>query len=139
MSVIKDEVRIQAPAAKIYQALTSQAGYRGWWNKTGEVDEASGGTARLHFVKEGTPVNMEFRIVELTPNHRVRWSCVAHDAPPWIGTTLDWKIREAGGGALVSFEHAGWKDAAPEPVVQGWKHFLASLKSYVETGTGQPW
>jgi hypothetical protein len=22
---------------------------------------------------------------------------------------------------------------------QGWKHFLGSLKLYVETGTGQPW
>jgi hypothetical protein len=39
----------------------------------------------------------------------------------------------------VSFEHGGWKGAPPEPVMQGWKHFLGSLKAYVETGTGQPW
>ena len=49
--------------------------------------------------------------------------------------------RSAGAGdeVLVSFEHAGWKDAAPEAVAQGWTHFIGSLKSYVETGAGQPW
>ena len=33
----------------------------------------------------------------------------------------------------------GWKGDAPEPVVQGWRHFVGSLRSFVETGEGQPW
>jgi hypothetical protein len=69
----------------------------------------------------------------------VRWTCIAHDMPSWVGTTLDWKLSEQGDGVLVSFEHAGWKEAGPEAVAQGWKHFLGSLKLYVETGTGSPW
>jgi uncharacterized protein YndB with AHSA1/START domain len=139
MSSIKDEVRIVAPIAKVYAALVTQAGYRGWWNAVADVPEKVGGEAQLRFVKDGMPVNMRFRIDEMKPNQGVRWTCIAHDMPSWVGTTLDWKLSEGGGGVLVSFEHAGWKDAAPEPVAQGWKHFLGSLKLYVETGTGQPW
>ena len=40
---------------------------------------------------------------------------------------------------LVALEHGGWKDGAPEMVAQGWKHFLQSMKAYLETGTGMPW
>jgi uncharacterized protein YndB with AHSA1/START domain len=139
MSSIKDEIRIAAPLGKVYAALATEAGYRGWWNAVAEVPEQVGGEAQLKFVKDGTPINMRFRIDEMQPNQGVRWTCIAHDMPSWIGTTLDWKLTEAAGGVLVAFEHAGWKDAGPEAVAQGWKHFLSSLKLYVETGTGQPW
>jgi uncharacterized protein YndB with AHSA1/START domain len=139
MSSIKDEVRIAASAGKVYEALTRQAGYRGWWNAVGDVPESIGGEAALRFVKEGNPVNMRFRIDEMQPNQRVRWTCIAHDMPSWVGTSLTWEIKEAGGAVLVTLDHAGWNGAGPEPVAQGWKHFLGSLKSYVETGTGQPW
>lgn len=139
MSSIHDEITIDATAVKVYEALATQAGYRGWWNTVAEVPEAVGGEAQLRFVKDGNPVNMRYRIDELRPNQSVRWTCIAHDMPSWVGTTLEWRLRDAGGKTLVAFEHAGWTDPAPVPVVQGWKHFLGSLKSYVETGTGQPW
>ncbi|GEM_PF-176183 len=139
MSSIKDEIRIHGTANKVYEALTREAGYRGWWNAAGEVEETVGGEANLHFVKDGTPVNMRFHIDEMKTNERVRWTCVAHDMPNWVGTVLTWRLQDAGGAVLVSLEHSGWKEAGPEPVAQGWKHFLGSLKSYVETGTGQPW
>ena len=139
MSAIRDEVGIQAPRAKVYAALTEQEGYRGWWNKVAEVGDSVGDEAKLLFVKDGQPVSMRFRIDELSAGERVRWTCIAHDMESWVDTTLSFSIREAAGGSLVAFEHAGWKGDPPEPVAQGWKHFLASLKAYVETGTGQPW
>lgn len=36
-------------------------------------------------------------------------------------------------------EYGGWKGDAREPVVRGWRHFVGSLRSFVETGEGQPW
>lgn len=139
MSSIKDEVRIQATAGEVYRALTRQAGYRGWWNAVAEVAEAVGGEAKLRFVKDGMPVNMGFRIDELKTDECVRWTCVTHDQPSWVGTSLTWRIGEAGDAVVVSLDHAGWRDTAPEMVAQGWRHFLGSLKAYAETGTGQPW
>jgi len=139
MNAIKDEIRIAAPASKVYEALTRQAGYRAWWNAAGEVAETVGGEANLHFVKEGKPVSMRFRIDEMKANQIVRWTCVGNDGPSWVGTTLTWRIDDAGGAVLLSFEHDGWKDPSPEMIAQSWKYFLGSLKAYVETGTGQPW
>jgi hypothetical protein len=123
----------------VYEALREQRGYRGWWNAAGEVAETVGGEAKLHFVKDGQPVNKRFRVDELRQDELVRWTCVGHDLPSWVGTTLSWRLRQQGGDVLVPFEHAGWKGEAPEPVAQGWSHFTASLTSFVETGTGEPW
>jgi uncharacterized protein YndB with AHSA1/START domain len=139
MSSIKDEVRINTTAAKAYAALTSQPGYRAWWNAVAEVPDSVGAEAKLRFVKDGSPVNMRFRIDEMRSNESVRWTCIAHDMQNWVGTSLTWRIQEAAGSVVVSLDHEGWKDAGPEPVKQGWNHFLGSLKSYLETGTGQPW
>ena len=139
MNSIKQEVRIKGTVGKAYEALTQQRGYRGWWNAAGEIAETVGGEAKLHFVKDGQPVNMQFRIDEMKQDDTVGWTCVGHDMPSWVGTTLRWRLKAQGNEVLVSFEHAGWKDAAPDAVAQGWTHFLGSLKSYIETGTGQPW
>lgn len=43
MSSIKDEVRIKGALQKVYDALTQQVGYRGWWNAVAEVPERAGG------------------------------------------------------------------------------------------------
>jgi uncharacterized protein YndB with AHSA1/START domain len=139
MKTIKDEKRVNAPASKVYEALTTQAGYRGWWNGVAEVPAAVGGEAQLRFVKDGMPVNMRFRIDAMKTDESVRWTCIAHDMPSWVGTSLNWALKSSGAETLVNFEHDGWKDEAPGAVAQGWQHFLASLKAYVETGTGQPW
>ena len=139
MNSIKQEVRIEAAIAQVFEALSTEAGYRGWWNQRAEVPTAPGGEAKLYFLKDGNPVNMRFRIDDTTLNRHVRWTCTAHDMPSWVGTTLDRQLKAEGNTVLVSFEHAGWKDAAPEPVAQGWRHFLGSLKAYVERGSGEPW
>ena len=56
MKSIKDEARIQATASKVYEALTTQTGYRGWWNKAENVGQTVGSEAKLYFVKNGQPV-----------------------------------------------------------------------------------
>jgi len=82
---------------------------------------------------------MRFRLEETVPNRAVRWTCVGHDMDSWVGTTLTWDLASDGDATEVSFEPSGWKGGAPEPVVRGWRHFMGSLRSYVETGQGQPW
>jgi hypothetical protein len=71
MSSIKPEIRIAAALGKVCTALSTRAGYRGWWNAVGEVSERVGGEAQLKFVKDGTSMNMAFRIDALQPNEAV--------------------------------------------------------------------
>jgi uncharacterized protein YndB with AHSA1/START domain len=140
MSAIKDEVTIDTTPEKAYAALTTQAGYRGWWSKSCDIAEQVGGESSLKFDKEGSIVKMRFRTEVMEKDTHVRWTCVGHDMDSWIGTTLSWTIGPAGNGVRVSLVHDGWRgETPPEMVAQGWKHFLGSLKQYLETGTGQPW
>lgn len=138
MSSIKDSVRINVPLARAMEALTTQQGYTAWWSKDCTIG-GPGGEARLKFDKQGTIVNMSYRIDRVDPSGSVKWTCIGHDIPAWVGTTLNWSVVPDGAGVEVKLDHAGWKEAPPEPVAQGWKHFLGSMKAYLETGTGQPW
>jgi hypothetical protein len=58
----------------------------------------------------------------------------------WIGTTVNWEIKQEGGYTIVLFSQAGWK----EPVEfmhhcsSKWAVFLMSLKSLLKSGTGNP-
>ena len=140
MSAIKDHVQINTTPDEAYAALSTQSGYRGWWSKDCQIAAEIGGESQLRFDKEGNIVTMRFRSDELEPNRRIAWTCVAHDMPSWVGTTLSWTISETSGGVRVALVHDGWKmETPPDMVIQGWKHFLGSMKQYLETGTGQPW
>jgi uncharacterized protein YndB with AHSA1/START domain len=138
MSTISQKVTIRATPQQVREALVRPEEYRGWWSKNCAIADWIGGESLLHFLKEGTHVSMRFRVDELAAS-RVQWTCVAHDFEPWVGTTLSWTIQPAEGAAEVSLAHEGWKGEPPPPVAEGWQHFLGSLKSYVETGVGQPW
>ena len=139
MAEIEDQVRIRTTPARIYEALTRTADIRLWWSKKCTIADSTGGDCTLEFDKAGTIVKMKFRIDALDRQRRVAWTCTGNDTPSWIGTTLEWTISPVGDHMILKLVHAGWKDKAPEAVATGWKHFLPSLKSYIETGTGQPW
>jgi uncharacterized protein YndB with AHSA1/START domain len=138
-NLIKEKLVVRASAPKVFQALTEQAGYNGWWSKDCQIGRKPGDESKLKFNKDGNIVSMRFRLDETAPTRSVRWTCTGHDMPSWIGTTLKWNLLPDADETEVSFEHAGWQGDAPEPVRQGWRHFLGSLRSYVETGQGQPW
>jgi uncharacterized protein YndB with AHSA1/START domain len=139
MSTIKEKLIIRADSAKVYAALTEQSGYNGWWSRDCQIGRQPGDECRLKFNKDGNVVSMRFRIDELTPGRSVRWTCTGHDMESWVGTTLRWDLTADDRRTEVTFEHGGWKGDPPEPVVGGWRHFLGSLRSYLETGSGQPW
>jgi uncharacterized protein YndB with AHSA1/START domain len=139
MNRIKEKLIVRGSPAKLFEALTTPAGYRGWWSKDCQIAEKAGDESKLKFNKDGNIVSMRFRLDETIPGRSVRWTCVGHDMDSWIGTTLRWDLSPDGDATEVSLEHRGWKGDAPEPVVQGWRHFIGSLRSYVETGQGQPW
>jgi hypothetical protein len=78
-------------------------------------------------------------VLELRPRERVAWRVV--DGPAeWIGTTVEFDLRQDGDYTIVLFAHRGWR----EPVEfmhhcsTKWASFLLSLKSLVETGKGAP-
>jgi uncharacterized protein YndB with AHSA1/START domain len=125
---------------EVYGALTTIDGLSGWWasntsarDKTGSVEV--GGVIEFRFV----PGGFDMAVLELTPAERVRWQVVEGPAE-WIGTTVNWEIRQEHDYTIVMFSHCGWT----EPVEfmhhcsTKWATYLMSLKSLLETGAGSP-
>ena len=139
MASIKDSIRIQAPLHRAMEALTTQSGYRGWWSKDCSIPGEVGGEVNLKFNKGGTIVAMKYRIDAIDPKGSVNWTCIGHDMPAWIGTSLNWSVIPSDSGVEVRLDHAGGQGEPPEPVGQGWHHFLTSMKAFLETGRGEPW
>ena len=136
MADILHRVGIGATPSAVYDALTTRDGLAGWWTRDtrgqgGKVDDV----LQFRFGAGG----FDMRVRELEPARRVQWDVI--DGPEeWIGTTIDWDLKQEGDFAIVLFKHLHWK----EPVEfmhhcsTKWAIFLMSLKSLLETGTGQP-
>jgi uncharacterized protein YndB with AHSA1/START domain len=140
------KLEIGAPASTVYEALTTQQGLRGWW--TADCDAGTGVGAQATFRFDGTFKVM--RIERLLPDAEVCWKCVeAHiDAPglltrtdEWTGTSIVFRlVPRSPSETLLEFEHIGLVPQVEcyEICTRGWQQFLASLKSYAETGKGAP-
>ena len=82
---------------------------------------------------------MKMEIKELNDNDSVAWECIEGDSE-WIGTTLNFKFGPHERGTMVTFKHDGWDsiDGGYGNCNFDWARYFLSLRSYVESGQGQP-
>ncbi|HEX2895055.1 MAG TPA: SRPBCC domain-containing protein [Marmoricola sp.] len=124
-----------ATPEKVYDALTTLEGLAGWWTDDTTGDPSLGGVLAFRF----PPGGFDMEVVEQVPEKRVSWK-VVEGPEEWVGTTVDWDLRQDGDGTIVLFGHRGWR----EPVEfmhhcsTKWATYLVSLKQLVETGQGSP-
>lgn len=135
MPDILHRVGIRSSLDDTYQALVTRDGLAGWWTGDTRGDGEVGGVLQFRFGAGG----FDMKVLELQPGRRVRWQVV--DGPEeWLGTTVDWQLKQEDEHVVILFRHEGWK----EPVEfmhhcsTKWAIFLMSLKSLLETGQGSP-
>ena len=120
---------------KVYEALTTIEGLAGWWTHDTTGSTEVGGVIEFRF----PPGGFDMEVIEAEPSKHVAWKVVG-GPEEWIGTTVDWQLRQDDDLTIVLFAHRGWK----EPVEfmhhcsTKWATYLMSLKSLVETGEGAP-
>jgi len=132
---IHHRIGVQSSTADVYTALTTLEGLKGWWTTDTQGDPGLGGKILFRFI----PGGFDMEVIELVPEELVRWQVV--DGPPeWIGTTVDWRLSQSEGFAIVLFTHAGWAEPGDfhSHCSTKWASYLLSLKALVETGTGAP-
>ena len=124
-----------ASPEKVHEALTTISGLAGWWTLDTKGSAELGRVIEFRFL----PGGIDMKVAELKAAERVGWE-VADGPPEWTGTTVNFDIRQAGDFTIVLFSHVGWKEAGEfmAHCSTKWAIFLMSLKSLVETGTGQP-
>ncbi len=122
---------------KLYEALTTVDGLANWWTDDTTGNSELGGVVHFHFPVAGGGFDM--KVTELRPLERVEWLVV--DGPEeWIGTTVEWDLRQDGEYTIVLFKHGGWKQPGEfmHHCSTKWGSYLLSLKALVETGEGAP-
>jgi len=137
MKQIIHAVHIHVPPSKVFGAVTTAAGLRGWWTKQVTVEEGEGGIIHFTF---GGDFNPQMKQVTLEPDRRVVWQCVGgHDN--WLDNTFRFSLTERDGETMLIFAQDYARELSDE--VYGiynfnWGYYLNSLKRLCETGEGVP-
>src|SRR5438477_1317990 len=79
------QVSIEAIPAKVYAALVTSDGNRGWWTADSAVETQVGGAAVFGF--DGRAMIFHMTVERLVPNAELVMSCRG-DHPEWQGTRL---------------------------------------------------
>ena len=131
MPDILHRVGVNAKPERVYEALTTIEGLRGWWVSGTKGDAKPGGTIDFGFCT--------MKVIEAVPGKRVHWRCVS-GPPEWVGTEVTFDLAWKDGQTFILFTHANWK----EPVEfmhhcsTKWATFLLSLRDQLEKSDGHP-
>ena len=137
MAGIKHYLRIKAPPSKVYTALTTTEGLKGWWTSEAKAEEFVGGIAEFIF---GDRYHDKMRVTELEPNKKIEWECLEGDKE-WVGTTFLFDLEEKNGSTILRFSHNNWKEETDffASCNYHWGYYMSSLTKYCETGKGTPY
>lgn len=137
MTEIHQEIKIRASRERVFAALTTAEGLRGWisWQVGGQGKP--GDTWLFEFAERPA---LRWEVTESTPLIRVAWQCVG-GASDTIGTVAVVKLFQCEpADTLVELTHSGWPGTGGNyPSCNAtWGSLLHHLKQYVETGVPSP-
>lgn len=131
-------VHIEAPAATVYQALTTQEGLSGWWSTNVTVEPGVGGVIDFRFLDDFNP---DMKVTALEEDAHVAWTCIGgHDN--WQDNIFSFDLRASGETTDLMFVQVYAQELSDETYGTynfNWGHYLSSLKQLCETGTGVPY
>ena len=132
---------IQAPRERVFDAIGTLEGVRGWWTELASGSAEPGGELRLRFKGLDEGIRMHVDVAHRPST--VHWSCREHTMhPEWVGTRLTFDTVELGAEECeLRFRHIG---LVPElecygVCSRGWDFFLPSIADYAEYGHGTPY
>ena len=121
------ELTIAAPAAVVWELLTTAEGLVRWVGPEATAEPVPGGALRWTHPDGSTVVG---RFVELVPHRRVvftyGWEDGRMGVPP-ESTTVEIELSEEDGETMLRLLHRGLPPEAVEPHVHGWRYFLGRL------------
>ncbi len=137
MPDIVHRIRIHAPQQRVYDALTLQTGFAGWWTREPIASPAVG---TVNEFRSGYRSLDRMKVLGLTPCTRVGWECV-DGADGWIGTKIVFELNRQSQTTSVLFAHRGWREqvAFTYCCSTKWATYLFILKSLCEKGKGRPY
>lgn len=131
MAEMHHQIPIDASPEKVYEAIATQEGLRGWWTGDSIAEAQVGSVAEFGFYNRKFLFRM--RIDELQPGKRVVWACIG-DYDEWKGTRLTWEISRTDGTSILRFVHGDWHSTSSffASCNSTWGMLMYRLKDYAE-------
>ncbi len=128
---ILHRVGIDAKPDKVFNALATIEGVRGWWFSTATGSAGNGGLFSFGFC------NMQ--VIATEPDKLVHWRCT-RGPDEWLNTEVTFRLEWKEGQTYVMFKHANWKDPIEfmHHCSTKWATFLLSLRDLLEKSDGHP-
>ena len=140
---------LAAPAGRVWAALATVEGVRGWWTELCEMDVRPGGRVAFRFPRSDFHAAGE--ITALEPGRLLEWRCTDSrhpaasgyaDLQDWIGTRTRFALEPLDAGhTRLRFTHVGLGPLECAGVcTSAWSFFLGtSLRGLLERGAGEPY
>ena len=139
MATIHHQLSIDAPVAKVYEAIATAEGISTWWDQQTRTETDRGVVLEHHPGPEHGVVKL--RVVELVPDRRVEWECISthpasSPASAWTGTHFVFELAERGDRTTaLDFRQTGYDEHSPffRSNTVAWGQVLERLKQVVES------
>ena len=114
MRTIQHQLLVNAPVARVYEAIATSDGISTWW------DQQTARQTERGLVLEHNPGPehgiVKLKVVELIPNERVEWECISthpasSPASVWTGTHFIFELARRGDRATaLDFQQTGYDE-----------------------------
>jgi uncharacterized protein YndB with AHSA1/START domain len=142
---IVEEIAIEAPAGRIFEALTRPSEILNWWRAEGkfqitdfESDLRIGGKwmIRVAGAKTGTSsvVKGEYRAIEYPGRLSYTWQRFG-EGEDEHETLVTWELDESAGTTTVRVSHTGLVTDDLRRRNSGWPLILKLIRNYLDTAT----
>lgn len=108
---IVHRIRIKAPLAKVYAAVTTIEGIAGWWTRETTGSSALGSIVNARFTGNDEEIwKSTFEMMKLEPHKCANWR-IRSGPDEWIGTDVTFDLSQDGDMTLVQFGYRNWPKA----------------------------
>jgi uncharacterized protein YndB with AHSA1/START domain len=137
-SPVVAQIVINAPPARVFQALSDAAQRVKWWGAKGKFQvthmesdlRAGGGWLMSGVAGENKPFTVRGQYRAVDPPRLLEFTWNADwDASP---TLVRFDLEESAGATTVRVTHSGFKDEAAKQYYQGWPWLLSLLRTHTE-------
>jgi uncharacterized protein YndB with AHSA1/START domain len=129
-------IYIQAPQAKVWEALTNGEHTQHFWSRYVQSDWKQG--SRVEFLRaDKSKLSHDGEVLEIdAPNRLVMTFDVSAEGMVEPPSRVTYELSEQHGATKLVVMHEGFpQDSKVLPAISGgWPHILSSMKTYIESG-----
>jgi uncharacterized protein YndB with AHSA1/START domain len=137
MADILQDFPIAAPAARVFEAVSTPAGLDCWWTLTSRGTPIDGSEYGLDF---GPDYLWTARVVACVPDEVFELELTSA-MPDWLGSRVGFRLAPHRNGTWVQFHHTGWAEPSEHYRISShcWAMYLRLLRRYLEHGEQVPY